>query len=140
MDRRADSGIEIRRILLLTKLRESAKGMTMDQIVMVCRKVPGWNITGKHLWDGVREVLQTLINDKLVAVKNRFLITPRGREYLDDPLKWNLNVETNEEVEQRLFWNSVYQVFDRAFARLRLRSKETSPDNVEEKSSLHKRP
>ena len=120
----ADSGIEIRRILLLTKLRESAKGKTMDQIVQVCQKVPGWNISGKRLWDGVREVLQTLINDQLVEVKTRFLITSKGQEYLADPLKWKLNIETPGEVERRLFWKDVYEVFNKAYARLRAWSQE----------------
>ena len=127
MDGRADSGIEIRRILLLTKLRESVRGMTMDQIVMVCRKVPGWDITGVSLWQGAREVLQTLINDQLVEVKTRFLITNKGRGYLDDPLKWKLNMETSEEMEKRLIWNSILEVFDKAFARLRSKSPGSSP-------------
>ena len=120
----ADSGIEIRRILLLTKLREYVKGMTMDQIVKVCQKVPGWNISGTKLWDGVREVLQTLINDQLVEVKTRFLITSKGQEYLADPLKWKLNIETPGEVERRLFWKDVYEVFNKAYARLRAWSQE----------------
>lgn len=127
MDGRADAGIEIRRILLLTKLRESVRGMTMDQIVMVCRKVPGWDITGISLWQGAREVLQTLINDQLVEVKTRFLITSKGRGYLDDPLKWKLNMETSEEMEKRLFWNSILEVFDRAFARLRSKPQGSTP-------------
>lgn len=124
MSGRADSGIEIRRILLLTKLRESPKGLTMDQIVMVCRKVPGFNVEGVTLWQEAREVLQTLINDKLVTVHTRFSITLKGQEYLSDPLKWKLSVETSEDLEKRLFWNSIYEVFDRAFARLRSRSQE----------------
>ena len=120
----ADSGIEIRRILLLTKLRESAKGMTMEQIVRVCQKVPGWNISGTKLWDGVREVLQTLINDQLVDVKTRFLITTKGQDYLADPLRWKLNIETPGEVERRLFWKDIYEVFNKAYARLRVWSQE----------------
>ena len=120
----ADSGIEIRRILLLTKLRESAKGMTMEQIVQVCQKVPGWNISGTKLWDGVREVVQTLINDQLVDVKTRFLITTKGREYLADPLRWKLNIETPGEVERRLFWKDIYEVFNKAYGRLRVWSQE----------------
>ena len=121
---RSESGIEIRRILLLTKLRESAKGMTMSQIVQVCQKVPGWNISGTRLWDGVREVLQTLINDQFVDVKTRFLITVRGREYLADPLRWKLNIETPGEIERRLFWKDIYEVFNKAYARLRAWSQE----------------
>ena len=120
----ADSGIEIRRILLLTKLRGSAKGMTMEQIIQVCQKVPGWNISGTKLWDGVRDVLQTLINDQLVDVKTRFLITTKGQEYLADPLRWKLNIETAGEVERRLFWKDIYEVFNKAYARLRVWSQE----------------
>lgn len=120
----ADSGTEIRRILLLTKLRESAKGMTMEQIVQVCQKVPGWNISGTRLWEGVREVLQTLINDQLVDVKTRFLITSKGLEYLANPLRWKLNIETSREAERRLFWKDVYEVFNKAYARLRTWSQE----------------
>lgn len=98
--------------------------MTMEQIVMVCRKVPGFNLAGATLWQGAREVLQSLINDKLVAVRTRFSITLKGQEYVADPLKWKLNVETTEEVERRLFWNNIYEIFDRALARLRTKSPE----------------
>jgi hypothetical protein len=124
MNGRADSGIEIRRILLLTRLRENPKGMTMNQLVKDCGKVDGWNIVGTTLWEGVREVLQSLINEKLVAVKTKFLITVKGKEYLADPLKWRLNVERTEETERNLFWNSIYDVFDRALARLLARSQQ----------------
>jgi hypothetical protein len=84
MGGRDDSGIEIRRILLLTRLRENQKGMTMNQLVRDCGKVDGWKIMGTTHWEGVRQVLQSLINDRLVAVKTRFLITVKGREYLAD--------------------------------------------------------
>jgi hypothetical protein len=122
MDGRADSGIEIRRILLLTRLQERSKGMTMNQLVRDCGKVDGWDIAGTGLWDGVRQVLQSLINDQLVVVKTKFQITVKGKEYLADPLKWRLNLETKEETSQKLFWNSIYDVFDRALTRLLARS------------------
>ena len=127
MEGRAGSGIEIRRILLLTRLRNSNKGMTMSQLVKDCGKVEGWNLVGGSLWEEVRHVLQSLINDSLVAVKTRFLITAKGQEYLADPLKWQLKVETSEEKDQNLFWASIYDVFDRALARLLLRSQEKKP-------------
>src|SRR4029077_4583684 len=127
MDGRADSGTEIRRILLLTRLRESPKGLTMNQLVKDCSKVDGWNIVGSTLWEGVRQVLQSLINDRLVAVKTRFLITVKGEEYLADPLRWRLRMETTEETERKLFWNSIYDVFDRALARLLAKSQTKKP-------------
>jgi hypothetical protein len=124
MDGRADSGIEIRRILLLTRLRENPKGMTMNQLVRDCGKVEGWSITGTNLWEGVRRVLQSLIDDRLVAVKTRFLITMKGKEYIADPMKWQLNVETTEEVERKLFWITIYDIFDKALARLLAKSQQ----------------
>ncbi|TMI36496.1 hypothetical protein E6H15_03385 [Candidatus Bathyarchaeota archaeon] len=126
MEGRADSGIEIRRILLLTRLQKSPRGLTMNQLVRDCSKVDGWNILGTGLWEGVRIVLQSLINDGLVALKTKFLITMKGRDYLADPLKWRLNVETAEEVERKLFWNSIYEIFDKALTRLRARSQPSS--------------
>jgi len=119
MEGRADSGIEIRRILLLTRLQKSPRGLTMNQLVRDCSKVDGWNILGTGLWEGVRIVL-------LVALKTKFLITMKGRDYLADPLKWRLNVETAEEVERKLFWNSIYEIFDKALTRLRARSQPSS--------------
>ncbi|OLB47559.1 hypothetical protein AUH73_04275 [archaeon 13_1_40CM_4_53_4] len=126
MEGRADSGIEIRRILLLTRLQKTPKGLTMNQLVRDCSRVDGWNILGTGLWEGVRIVLQSLINDGLVAVKTKFLITMKGRDYLADPLKWRLNVETTQEVERKLFWNSIYEIFDKALTRLRARSQPSS--------------
>src|SRR6266487_1994483 len=96
MEGRADSGIEIRRILLLTRLQKTPKGLTMNQLVGDCSKVDGWNILGTGLWEGVRIVLQSLINDGLV------------------------------EVERKLFWNSIYAIFDKALTRLRARSQPSS--------------
>ena len=84
MEGRADSGIEIRRILLLTRLQKSPRGLTMNQLVRDCSKVDGWNILGTGLLEGVRVVLQSLINDGLVALKTKFLITVKGRDYLAD--------------------------------------------------------
>ncbi len=128
MEGRAESGIEIRRILLLTRLRNSPKGMTMSQIVKDCGRIEGWNFANASLLEEVRQVLQSLINDSLVAVKTRFLITVKGEEYLADPLKWRLKVEASEEVEGRLFWSSIYDVFDRALVKLLLRSQEKKPE------------
>jgi hypothetical protein len=122
MDGRADSGLEIRRILLLTRLRENVKGLTLSQMTKDVAKVAGWGVSGTPLSESVRAVLQSLIDEKLIVVKDRFLISPKGRQYLEDPLKWRLNMGTVEEVERKLFWSSVYIVFDRAFARLRSRS------------------
>ncbi len=122
MNGRADSGIEIRRILLLTRLRESPKGLTINQLIKDCRKIDGWSMTGETLWEGVRHVLQSLIDDGLVSVKTRFLITLKGREYLADPQKWHLNMETTEEVERNLFWNNIQAIFDKALTRLKSKS------------------
>jgi hypothetical protein len=125
MKERADSGFEIRRILLLTKLRESPKGMTMNQLVKDCSKIDGWSIAGTTPWGSVQHAIQSLINEGLVSVKTRFLITAKGRGYLEDPLQWHLNVETTEEVERKLFWNNIYEVFDKALARLKSKSQST---------------
>src|SRR5947199_10706700 len=104
MEGRADSGIEIRRILLLTRLQKSPRGLTMNQLVKDCSKVDGWNILGTGLWEGVRIVLQSLINDERVAMKTKVVITMNGRDYLADTLKWGLNVETAEEDERKEIW------------------------------------
>src|SRR5207247_9069457 len=107
MEGRADSGIEIRRILLLTRLQKSPRGLTMNQLVRDCSKVDGWNILGTGLWEGVRIVLQSLINDGLVALKTKFLITMKGRDYLAYPLKWRLHFENAEIVSRNMFWNRI---------------------------------
>lgn len=119
MDGRGESGLEIRRILLLTRLRTSAKGMTMTQIARDAERVEGWRVSGTPISESVRLVLQSLIDDKLIAVKERFRISPRGREYLEDPLQWRINVGSLEEAERKLFWSNIYAIFDKAFARLR---------------------
>lgn len=122
MDGRVDSGLEIRRILLLTRLKGSIKGMTMSQMTKDVGRVAGWEVSGTSISESVRVVLQSLIDEKLVVVKNRFVMTIKGREYLADPLKWRINLGTVEDVERRLFWNNIYAVFDKAFARLRTRA------------------
>ncbi len=121
MDGGVDSGLEIRRILLLTRLRIASKGMTMPQIVKGCEKVSGWNMTGKTHWEVVQLVLQSLIDDGLAAVKTRFVLTAKGLEYLEDPLRWRIGEGTIEEVEQKLFWESISETFERAYRRLRFK-------------------
>jgi hypothetical protein len=123
MEGRADSGIEIRRLLLLTRLRNSPKGATMVKLANDCERVPGWNVPGKTSWDLVRMVLQSLLDDRLVAVKTNFELTAKGREYLEDPSKWQISGRTTEDIEQRLFWESIYEVFDKAYRGLRSKIK-----------------
>jgi len=115
----ADSHLEIRRILLLTRLRTAPKGMTMEQIVKDCGKVSGWNIPGTSLWDVVKLVLQSLIDDRLAAARARFVLTAKGREYLEDPLKWQIDKRTTEDAEKKLFWSNIYEIFDRAYRKMR---------------------
>jgi len=122
VESRLDSGLEIRRILLLTRLREVSKGMTLPQLVKDCAKVSGWNIPGKTGWEVVRHVLQSLIDDKLVMLGTRFVATVRGREYLEDPLKWRIDERTTEELADNMFWKEIYDVFDKAYHRLRPKS------------------
>ena len=121
-----DSGLEIRRILLLTRLRAAPKGMTMPQLVKNCERVPGWNVIGHASSEVVRLVLQTLIDDKLVAARRRFILTSKGRDYLDDPLKWRIDKETTEEIERKLFWDSIYKIFEGAYRRLRPKVESTA--------------
>ena len=122
MESRVDSGLEIRRILLLTRLRDVSKGMTMAQLVKDCAKVSGWDIPGKTGWEVVQHVLQSLIDDKLVALGTRFVTTVKGREYLEDPLKWRIDERTTEELADNMFWKEIYDVFDKAYHRLRPKS------------------
>jgi hypothetical protein len=119
LESRVDSGLEIRRILLLTRLREVSKGMTMPQLVKDCGKVSGWDIPGKTGWEVVQQVLQSLIDDKLVTLGTRFVATLKGREYLEDPLKWRIDERTTEELADNMFWREIYDVFDKAYHRLR---------------------
>jgi hypothetical protein len=123
MEGRADSGLEIRRLLLLTRLRNSTKGLTMLKLVSDCDKVPGWKVPGKTSSEIVRMVIQSLIDDRLVDVKKSFELTTKGREYLEDPLKWQIDGRTTEDIEQRLFWESIYEVFDKAYRGLRSKIK-----------------
>ena len=123
LEDRVEPGFEMRRILLLTRLREYSKGLTMDQLVNYCRQVSGWAAVGQALSEVVRHILQSLIDDKLVVARTRFLITPHGREYLEDPLKWQMEIETLEVAERNVFWKNIYDVFDKAYARLRQKSK-----------------
>jgi len=120
---RTDSGLEIRRLLLLTRLRNASKGLTMPKLANECEKVPGWKVPGKSSWDIVRTVLQSLIDDRLVSVKKNFELTTKGREYLQDPSKWQIDGRTTEDIEQRLFWESIHQVFDKAYRGLRSKIK-----------------
>jgi hypothetical protein len=123
MEGRTDSGLEIRRLLLLTRLRNASKGSTMQRLVNDCEKVPGWKLPGKTSSEIVRMVLQSLIDDQLVAVKRNFGLTVKGREYLEDPFKWQIDGRTTEDIEQRLFWESIYEVFDKAYRGLRSKIK-----------------
>ncbi len=123
MEGRADSGLEIRRLLLLTRLRNASKGLTMQRLVNDCERVPGWTVPGKTSSETVRMVLQSLIDDRLAAVKKNFELTVKGREYLEDPLKWQIDGRTTEDIEQRLFWESIYEVFDKAYRGLRSKIK-----------------
>ncbi|HEX9197138.1 MAG TPA: hypothetical protein VF906_05025 [Candidatus Bathyarchaeia archaeon] len=123
MEGRADFGLEIRRLLLLTRLRNSPKGLTMPRLVNDCEKVPGWKVPGKTSWEIVRMVLQSLLDDRLVAVKKNFELTTKGREYLEDPTKWQIDGRTTEDIEQKLFWESIYEVFDKAYRGLRTKIK-----------------
>ena len=122
MESRVDSGLEIRRILLLTRLKDASKGMTLPQLVKDCGKVSGWNIPGKTAWEIVQHVVQTLIDDKLVSLGTKFVVTVRGREYLEDPLKWRIDERTTEELADNMFWKEIYDVFDKAYHRLKPKS------------------
>ncbi len=122
MEGAVDSGLEIRRILLLTRLKDTPKGMTMPGLVKDCGRVSGWNIPGKTAWDVVHEVLQSLIDDKLVALGSRFVATVKGREYLEDPFQWRIDERTTEELAEKMFWREIYEVFDKAYHRLKSRT------------------
>ena len=123
MEGRADSGLEIRRLLLLTRLRSAPKGSTMMKLVNDCEKVTGWKVPGKTSWEVVRMVLQSLLDDGLVSVKTNFELTTKGRDYLADPTKWQIDGRTTEDIEQKLFWESIYEVFDKAYRGLRSKIK-----------------
>ncbi len=95
----------------------------MTKLVNECEKVPGWKVRSKTSWEVVRMILQSLIDDRLVAVKKRFELTTKGRDYLEDPLKWQIDGRTTEDIEQKLFWDSIYEVFDKAYRGLRSKIK-----------------
>jgi hypothetical protein len=95
----------------------------MRKLVYDCEKVSGWKMPGKTAWEIVRMVLQSLIDDRLVAVKKNFEVTVKGRDYLEDPTKWQIEGRTAEDIEQKLFWESIYQVFDKAYRGLRSKIK-----------------
>jgi DNA-binding PadR family transcriptional regulator len=95
----------------------------MLKLVSDCDKVPGWKVPGKTSSEIVRMVIQSLIDDRLVDVKKSFELTTKGREYLEDPLKWQIDGRTTEDIEQRLFWESIYEVFDKAYRGLRSKIK-----------------
>jgi hypothetical protein len=92
----------------------------MRQLVKDCSRVDGWSVPGQSLWEGVRSLLQSLIDDKLVAAHARFIITDHGREYLADPLKWRVELETREQVEETMFWKNILSIFDKAYSKLRI--------------------
>ena len=123
MEGRSDSGLEIRRLMLLTRLRNATKGLTMVKLVNDCDKVPGWKVPGKTSSEIVRTVIQTLLDDRLVDLKKSFELTMKGRDYLEDPLKWQIDGRTTDDIEQRLFWESIYEVFDKAYRGLRSKIK-----------------
>lgn len=116
------SSLEIRRILLLTRLRSAPKGMTMQQLVRDCGRVAGWCGAGETAWEVVRMVVQSLIDDGLAAMTSRVVLTAKGRHYVGDPLKWRIDNRTTEEAEKDLFWDTIHAVFDKAARRLRPRA------------------
>ncbi len=69
-----------------------------------------------------QDVLQSLIDEKLVALGTRFVATLKGREYLEDPLRWRIDERTTEELADNMFWKEIYDVFDKAYRRLRPKS------------------
>jgi len=95
----------------------------MVKLANDCDKVPGWKVPGKTSSEVVRTVIQTLLDDRLVDLKKSFELTMKGREYLEDPLKWQIDGRTTEDIEQRLFWESIYEVFDKAYRGLRSKIK-----------------
>ncbi len=107
----------------MTHLR-SAKGRTLEQLAKECGKVEGWRMAGRATDELVLSVLQSLIDDRLVGVARRFVLTEKGREYLEDPLKWHLDAPTMEDMDERMaFWNAIYtniyETFERVVSRIR---------------------
>jgi hypothetical protein len=64
-------------------------------------------------------VVQRLIDDGLVTITSRFVLTAKGREYLENPLRWRIDSRAAEDAERVAFWDAIYNVFDRATRRLR---------------------
>jgi tRNA(His) 5'-end guanylyltransferase len=104
--------------------------MTMPQLVKDCQKVSGWNTPGKTGFEMVQHVLRSLMDEKLVALGTRFVATAKGREYLEDPLKWRIDERTTEELANNMFWKEIYDVFDKAYHRLRSKSQALERDAV----------
>src|SRR2546430_16966819 len=98
MEGRADSGLEIRRLLLLTRLRNAPKGLTMPKLVNDCEKVPGWKVPGNVSSEIVRMVIQSLIDDRLVALKKNFELTTKFRDYWGNPPKRQINGGTHQSM------------------------------------------
>lgn len=96
--------------------------MTMPQIVKDCSRVSGWNAPGRTGSEVAQEVLQSLIDDKLVALGTKFGATIKGLEYLDDPLKWRIDDRTTEELADNMFWKEIHDMFDKAYRLLRPKS------------------
>jgi hypothetical protein len=129
LESRTDPGLEIRRILLLTRLNTAAKGMTMPQLVKDSEKVSGWNIPGRSGWEVVQHVLQSLIDDRLVVLGTKFVMTVKGQEYLGDPLKWHIDERTTEDLSEKMFWTEIQDVFGKAYRRLRSKNLEQANTN-----------
>src|SRR5437660_11329541 len=104
MEGRADSGLEIRRLLLLTRLRNAPTGLTMPKLDNDCEKVPGWKVPGNVSSEMVRLLLQSLIDNRLIELKKNLELTTKGRDDLEDPTKWQMDVRTTQDIEQKLFW------------------------------------
>jgi len=96
----------------------------MPQLVKDCGKVSGWNIPGQSPEEIVRHILQSLIDDRLVALGTRFVMTMKGQEYLGDPLKWHIDQRATEELADNMFWKEIYDVFGKAYRRLRSKNLE----------------
>ncbi len=124
MTGKIDPGVEIRRIILLSRFGSAGRGRTLGQLVRECEKVAGWRATGRTAREVVLIVLQNLIDDGLVAVKDRFVLTVKGHDYLQDPLKWRIDEPTTKDTDQpALFWNAIhsiiYETVDRVVRRIR---------------------
>jgi hypothetical protein len=96
----------------------------MVKLANDCENVPAWNVPGKTSWDLVRMALQSLLDDRLVAVKTNFELTTKRTENIWRMLQsGQIDGRTTEDIEQRLFWESIYEVFDKAYRGLRSKIK-----------------